>query len=597
MDTKPDSTEAAPPPHGGSPVERLVIEFFAACESGERPSAAMFVARLTSGAERAEFSALLAAGEQAHRAFPVTPRPGLLLAERYQLVEEIGSGGLSKVWSAVDLELSRRVAVKILDPGAVSGAELADFFVRERDALVAIQHPGIVPIHDARQSGGLSFLVMDQVHGVSLSRVLQRLTQSVAGTPEHRPRPRDLVDAVGGGESPGRMSLLDSSSYPRSAARMIGAVLQILEAAHTHGVVHRDVKPGNVMLLPGGHPALLDFGLAGIHQAPPGAVSQRLFGSPGHVAPEQIDQLRTGSDPRSDIYQTGLLLYEMLTLREAFARDVRPETLDRIRRGDVPAAHVVATWVPLELSAICQRAMAPDPERRYPTARLFRADLERYLAGRDLPDACHGMAPWVLRLRFLLRRRRTPLLVASTLVATLALLIVVLTPHSPLVLGQVLRGEGAIVVESSDGSQRVVEAMLLLQQDGRTAFFVPLRAAPGTNASGGRVRFSLPAGVSATVLDGIAGEPRLACFHADRAGRLARVKAFLGKLEQHIDLMGNADRGVTAAMAEEILKALEEETRSAGGPSPEAIPMTHAQLLAAAPVQAEGAGLVWMVLR
>jgi hypothetical protein len=195
-------------------------------------------------------------------------------------------------------------------------------------------------------------------------------------------------------------------------------VARTLQAAHGRGVVHRDVKPGNILLRGDASPVVLDFGLAGSLDQADNVVTRGLVGSVAYVAPEQAVLGQVGNDPLTDVYQLGLVLYELLTLRRAFPDGSMTVLLERITRGDFTRPRALDPSIPADLEAICLKATELDPQRRYASARELGEDLARYLDGVEVPLAARGGAVGSLarRLRYFARRRRMALMGAAALV-------------------------------------------------------------------------------------------------------------------------------------------------------------------------------------
>jgi hypothetical protein len=187
-------------------------------------------------------------------------------------------------------------------------------------------------------------------------------------------------------------------------------------------VLHRDLKPANVMLQGGGHPVLLDFGLGGRVQPIAGAVTQQLYGTVAYLAPEQIENDRVGNDPRTDVYQMGLVLYEFMTRHRAFPGHDSYRTMTDIRLGRFATPRTIDPEVPPELEDIALQALEYSSVRRYSDAGALREDLERFVAGA-LPAAARGRSGRSLRrrVRHFLRRYRIAVLVGLVALATFAL--------------------------------------------------------------------------------------------------------------------------------------------------------------------------------
>ncbi|MBS2011671.1 MAG: serine/threonine protein kinase [Deltaproteobacteria bacterium] len=265
--------------------------------------------------------------------------PGDLLDGRYQIVRPIGRGGMGSVYEAIQLDLGRRVAVKVLEPGA-EVLRLA----QEARALAALNHPNVVAIVDARPDATPPFLAMDLVPGRSLAELIA--------------------------ES-GRIE-------PRRAAILARQLLSALAAAHDAGIIHRDVKPSNVLIVSGGPVAdlvkVVDFGIAKLTIDPMKQTTRGvLLGSLAYMAPEQI--LGVPVDARVDIFATGVTLYEMLSGRPPFDGESAPRVAAAICQEEPPV--LVA---PADLVAIVRRAMKKDPAARFTTADEMGRALEAFVA-------------------------------------------------------------------------------------------------------------------------------------------------------------------------------------------------------------------------
>jgi tRNA A-37 threonylcarbamoyl transferase component Bud32 len=558
---------AEPMSEGGGRVEQAVLDYFTRVESGEIGSAEDHLAGLDAR-ERQEFREYLALADEVRREFP-RRRAGMVLGGRYELVGELGQGGMGEVWAARDRQVGREVAVKILAAAAVNTPEAREFLEREREALGRLKHPGIVAIHDAHLEFDPAYLVMERVVGRSLDDLLHDLRSRCAGG-FREPTTADLEQAIGSGAPPGRQALMEGRSYYRTVARIGIEILRTLEAAHGANVVHRDIKPANIMFTGGGHPVLLDFGLAAVRPERTGALTSRLFGTVNYVAPEQLAGQQAGKDPRTDLYQFGLVLYAMLTLEDAF--DPHGEdTLQDIREGRVRSAREVRPSVPWELERICAQAMAADPTRRYPTAQAFREDLERFLGGRELPMACRREGGGEGRKRALLyfARRRWPVLVVAA-----ALLVAVLPS---VVFGSGLDVTITVYEQAADQlvldveSSRESYLMFVPQHGDGFALAGPREAG---ESGGDRWIVGLKAGHNRVTL--VPRSPvgfdqidrrRLAVdsYASSERARLAKLADACELMEEWIELDATGRKIVPAAVARRIFANLDQTRR--GGPA------------------------------
>lgn len=285
------------------------------------------------------------------------PSPSFMLPQtlgRFQLMDEIGRGGMGRVIEARDHELDRSVAVKVvLDPSALTHAEL-EAFVIEAQVTAQLQHPGIVPVHDiGRLPTGEVYFVMKRIEGRSLSYVLDSLS---AGAP----------DEVG----------------QWTTRRLLRAFIQVCETvayAHDQGILHRDLKPGNIMLGEFGEVLVLDWGAASSARAI--GTQQELTGTPAYMSPEQ--SRGEPLDARSDVASLGAILFKILTLRQAFVGDDLIQIVFKLVSEQRPDPRVANPDRPIpdELAAIIETALKLAPGDRYQTSEEMAEAVEAYLDG------------------------------------------------------------------------------------------------------------------------------------------------------------------------------------------------------------------------
>jgi eukaryotic-like serine/threonine-protein kinase len=275
------------------------------------------------------------------------PRKARIIGDRYQLGRVIGRGGMATIHEATDLRLERPVAVKLLRPEAAADADLADRFRREALAATVLRHPNIVACLDTGTDEGQPYLVMDLVDGEDLAARLKR---------------------------GGRLA-------PPHAARIGLDVARALGVAHTRGIVHRDVKPGNILLAADGRAMVSDFGIARLAADAEAAKPGTTLGSVHYFSPEQARGATT--TPASDVYGLGLVLYEALTGSRAFSGD----TTDAIALARIgappPSPRSVRPEVPPDLDALVRKALAPEPADRYPNGNGMAAALEAAISATD----------------------------------------------------------------------------------------------------------------------------------------------------------------------------------------------------------------------
>ena len=263
----------------------------------------------------------------------------VLLGERYRLVRMIGSGGMGTVWEAEDETLGRPVAVKVLSESLAAGERAVRRFEREARAAARLSGPHIAAVYDFGRSEDRPYIVMELIPGETLADRLAR----------EGPLP------------------------PQEAARIATQVAEALEEAHGAGIVHRDVKPGNVMLTPAGDVKVMDFGIAAAAWAERVTTSGLVLGTPSYLAPEQATSEKT--TPASDVYALGAMLYEMVAGRPPFvAESPVAVALAHVREKPRPLDQV-AEGVPPNLAAASMAALAKDPAERPHSAAAFAAML------------------------------------------------------------------------------------------------------------------------------------------------------------------------------------------------------------------------------
>lgn len=268
---------------------------------------------------------------------------GKLLDNRYELLELIGVGGMARVYKARCHRLNRLVAVKILRDDLAQDAELRRRFHDESQAVAMLSHPNIVAVYDVSRSSDIEYIVMELIDGITLKQYMQKKGNKLNW---------------------------------REALHFITQIVKALGHAHSRGIIHRDIKPHNIMVLRDGSVKVADFGIARVTSGGHSTLTQEALGSVHYISPEQA----RGShiDERSDLYSAGVVLYEMITGRLPFEGDT-PVSVAIQHINSIPLSpREIDPTIPEALEAITMKAMAPDPDNRYPSADAMLADLEEF---------------------------------------------------------------------------------------------------------------------------------------------------------------------------------------------------------------------------
>jgi hypothetical protein len=341
------------------------------------------------------------------------PAGNLPTVPGYEILGVLGRGGMGVVFQARQVKLNRLVALKMILAGPHADADLRARFQREAEAVAQLQHPHIVQVFEVGEADGHPFLALELVPGPNLARALNA-----------------------------------SPLPPRQAAELVQALAGAMEHAHLHGVIHRDLKPGNVLLQrsevgsPRSEdrgqkseisnltsdlclltsdlcPKIADFGLAKVIGSDSGlSQTTTVRGTASYMAPEQAEGRIKDVGFAADIYALGAILYETLTSRPPFRGQSQLETLEQVRTGEPVAPRELQPTVPRDLETICLKCLQKDPGRRYGSAGELAADLGRFLAGEPI------RARPVARLGRLVRWCRRNRVVAASLAGVFAALTV-----------------------------------------------------------------------------------------------------------------------------------------------------------------------------
>ncbi|HTU93701.1 MAG TPA: protein kinase [Gemmataceae bacterium] len=428
-------------------VVEALDEYLAALETGQKPDRQEFLSRHAAIADAlAECLDMMEALHQASPApqppagggaAPADWQPGTPLGD-YRLVREIGRGGMGVVYEAEQLSLGRRIALKVLPFALTLDPRQLQRFKNEARAAAQLHHQHIVPVYAVGSERGVHFYAMQYIEGQSLAEVIHDLRSTVSRDPKgsasalasgsrrnelpvdatgtyvpqsqavsgaasaSRVPPTQATRARGAGATPLATSYsADSNGFYRSVARLGIQAAEALEHAHEYGVIHRDIKPGNLMVDAHGHLWVTDFGLAQFQTEASLTQSGHLLGTLRYMSPEQASGQRLAVDHRTDIYSLGATLYEMLTLHPPFEGNSQHALLQQISNEEPCPPRGYQKSIPVELETIVLKALAKAPAERYATARELADDLSRFLQDQPIrarrATAAQRLRKWARR--------------------------------------------------------------------------------------------------------------------------------------------------------------------------------------------------------
>ena len=316
---------------------------------------------------------------------PATARAADLLGEvgDYELLEEIGRGGQGVVFRARQKGLNRTVALKVISLGQWASKAHLKRFRREAKAAASLDHPGIVPIYEVGERDGSCYFSMKFIEGGQLDEVVRRTAISI-----------------------------------RQAAELIAKVARTVHYAHEYGILHRDIKPGNILLDTEGEPRLTDFGLARLIESESTVTrTMEVMGTPSYMAPEQAVGNNAAVSSATDVYGLGAVLYQLLTGHPPFAGGTSYETIKLLLDTEPRQPRLLNPKIDRDLSTICLKCLEKDPQRRYGSALALAEDLERWLKYEPIRARRTGI---FVRGKKWVQRNPTSALLAASLVALAA---------------------------------------------------------------------------------------------------------------------------------------------------------------------------------
>ena len=336
----------------------------------------------------------------------------------YRVLDELGRGAQATVYLAEHQKLHRRVALKVLHVAATGDDTTTQRrFRREAEATAGLEHPGICSIYETGRSDGRTWIAMQHVRGATLAYHLQT-SQDGTGSPTVR---LPSTESTSNSESSSSSSRGTTRSDIMRVLAFVEQAARALHAAHEQGLVHRDVKPGNLMVHDDGHPVVLDFGLAHAHDGGDGeglglTRSTDVLGTPYYMAPEQLRQQRGSVDCRADVWALGVTLYECLTRQRPFTATSREALYRQILSEEPTSPRQLNPQVSRDLEVVLRAALDKEPNRRYQTASEFADDLRRVRCYE--PITAKPVSTWGRVWRW---SRRHPSVALSSSIAVLSL--------------------------------------------------------------------------------------------------------------------------------------------------------------------------------
>ncbi|MFO0812077.1 MAG: serine/threonine-protein kinase [Gemmatales bacterium] len=392
------------------PVDRLAEDFLDRYRRGERPSLTEYARQFPDVAnEVADVIQVMLMmenlGAEQVENLEAPPLPDKL--GDYQIVRELGRGGMGVVYEAIQEQLGRHVALKVLPVASLLKTNNLERFRREAKAAARLHHTNIVPVHGVGAQDGIHYYAMQYIQGQGLDSLIKEVKQQRSST--------GLKDTIRDAAASTQHSTISGFSsrhdYAHAVARIGFQIADAIAHAHAQGVLHRDIKPSNILLDQEGCAWLSDFGLAQFDSDDQLTGTGDIVGTLRYMAPERF---KRPGDARSDIYSLGMTLYELLTLQPAFQDQDRAKLIHQILKEEPASLRKLEPGLPRDLETIVLKAITKEPEHRYQKAEDLAEDLNRFLI--DRPVAARRLQWWERSWRWVARNR------AITIAAALAFL-------------------------------------------------------------------------------------------------------------------------------------------------------------------------------
>ena len=319
-------------------------------------------------------------------------RPPPTLPGDYEIVRELGRGGMGVVYLARQKSLSRDVAVKVMRPGDAAFSRVVKRFMEEARHLARLRHPNIVSIHEIGRADNEPYFTMDYVDGEPLSAILKRPAHSRLLTQDPAAAETKSFLHARAPDAPAAASAARSTRAkrkqplsPTQALAILKQAAAAVEHAHEHGIIHRDLKPGNILVEPSGRAFVTDFGLArDMAESSQLTHSGQMMGTPAYMAPEQAQGKKELIGEATDIHALGVILYEMLTGELPYGNDAPASIIVRLLTHDPTPPRKLDRRIPRDLETICLKAMAKTPDGRYASVRALLEDIRRFESGEPV---------------------------------------------------------------------------------------------------------------------------------------------------------------------------------------------------------------------